>query len=352
MNEQNDPQSQPVDSEPLFHGALRFEPPPPPKNRGLGCLILLLLLLAGFGLAGMVLVFVQQPSSGRDLIETYVSGDLKAERKLVQIELRGAMLDGGSALRKGVTRNTLAMLDAALEDPAVAGVMLTIDSPGGSVTDAELIHQRIERLRAKRKPVVVQMGDICASGGYYVACAANEIVALPTTVTGSIGVLVQSINVSRFLDEHGVSDVSIASGKHKMMMSATRPVNEESAALLQEVVDELFARFVDLIVEGRNLDREKLLEIADGRLLTATKAREAGLIDAIGYPEEALNRLRDKAEGQSFKVVRYEEPASLLDWTHFFPMSQSNPLIQMFAAPRPMVLYGPIALPASAPLWP
>lgn len=282
----------------------------PPRRRGLGCL---LVAMGGLAVLGMVGLFLSGGSGtaayGPRIVEEIVESPPEARRKLAIVDLHGVLLEDGD----GVTAEALAMLERAREDEAVAGVLLNIDTPGGSVTDADLLHREVTRLRAAGKAVVVLMGDLCASGGYYVAAAADEVWAQPTTVTGSIGVIVFGLNVHELLEEHGVRDVSVMSGPRKALFSPTRPVDEADRLVLQSIVDEMYARFVAVVAEGRELDEGQVRALADGSLFTATRAKEAKLVDAIGYEDEALDALRSRAKGGPFQVVRYHREPTLLD---------------------------------------
>lgn len=315
-------------------------------RRGVGCLVLLMGGLALLGTFGVMLAtLLGGLSGGGNVVEVAESGPPQAARKLAIIEVQGVLLDTPTSLvgsSRGTTKNALAMLDRAIADDAVAGVLLRLDTPGGSVTDADLIHHRIRRLREKNKKVVVQMGDICASGGVYAAVAADEIWAHPTTLTGSIGVIIQSLNVHDLLQRHGVADVSVTSGENKALLSPTLPVRAEHRRILQDIVDKLHGRFVRIVAEGRALEEPVVRAIADGRILTADEAKEAKLIDGIGYREDVLARLESVAEGGPFRVVRYERPSSPLAFLEARAGGAdlaAEALTRVFASPRAMYLF-------------
>lgn len=318
----------------------------PAPRRGIGCLLALMGLLAGLGFVGITAAgLVGGGGAGAGIVETVERSEPGATQKLVIIDVRGTLMSG-SVGGGGLTPGVLAMLDRAAEDESVAGVLLRVDTPGGSVTDADLIHHRIERLKKKGRKVLVHMGDLCASGGYYLAVAADEIWALPTTVTGSIGVIISNLEVGGLLDRVGVTDDSIASGANKQILSPFKPLTGEQRALLQGLVDQMYQRFLEVIAAGRTLEIDTFRGLADGRLLTAVEAETAGLIDRIGYHRESLTRLGSMVGEGPFTVVRYAETPSLGDLLRARAQgsAEARVLDQLFAAPRAMYLFAPGAM--------
>jgi protease-4 len=185
----------------------------------------------------------------------------------------------------------------------IVGVLLRVNSPGGGVTASDVIHHAVSEITATGVPVVVLLEDIAASGGYYIAAAGDHIVAHETTLTGSIGVLIMTFDASELMANIGLKDTTITSGKNKAMLSPTRPMSEAHKEIAQALVDEMYERFLKVVIDGRKVKKEdeaKLREIADGRILTAHQAKAANLIDEIGYYEDALAKLaalaRDKAK--------------------------------------------------------
>lgn len=206
----------------------------------------------------------------------------------------------------------MADLDRARDDPSVRGVLVRIDSPGGGVTASDLIHHELQRFQTERQvPVVAWFGDTAASGGYYVAMAADEIVASPTTITGSIGVIAQVLQVHELGEKIGVSIDAITSGANKDVGSPFRPLTPADRAQLQALIDAMHARFVDVVAAGRaaaGLTREQVAALADGRVFTGPQALDAKLVDQIGYFEDAYRALvaRGQFDG-SPQVIVYEE---------------------------------------------
>ncbi|MHB0878310.1 MAG: signal peptide peptidase SppA [Anaerolineae bacterium] len=179
----------------------------------------------------------------------------------------------------------IADLERAARDGSVAAVVLAINSPGGSVYASDRIYSAIAEME---KPVVAYFGETAASGGYYIACGADRIVAHPTSLTGSIGVISEVIVAERLLDRIGITIEVIKSAEHKDMGSYARALTPDERAILQEMVDEDFNRFVDIIVSSRNLPREQVLAVADGRVFTGTRAVELGLADSTGDFDDAV----------------------------------------------------------------
>lgn len=326
------------------------------RRRGLGCLISAMVLVAFLGGLGFVLAGLGAAAGSADgdrIREQVVSRIAGARRHVVWIEARGLLLEGPSGMGEGpgITRDVLAMLERATEDSAVGGVLLELDTPGGSVTDADKIHRKIRLLREQGKKVVVLMGDICASGGLYAAVAADHIVALPTTITGSIGVIISGLNVADLMSQHGVKDTSIVSGPNKALLSPTLPVDPGHVEILRGVVDAMYQRFLRLVSEGRNLPSDQIKTLADGRVLTAEQALAAKLIDQIGYSDEAVATLRTLVGTEPLDVVRYEVEPSLFEMLKAQvhpPTAESALLMRAFAAPRAMYLLSP-ALAGGAP---
>jgi len=183
-------------------------------------------------------------------------------------------------------RRVLEALDAAATDNSVRAVLVAIDSPGGTMAGGESLHTALARI-ARHKPVVAVMGATAASAGYMIAMPAQRVFARESTVTGSIGVLLQSVEISQLLDRLGIQPQVIASGPLKDQPSLFRPLTEEGRAALNRVIGDLYAQFVAIVAAGRHMDPERVRTLADGRVFTGRQALEAGLIDAIGGEREA-----------------------------------------------------------------
>jgi len=202
-------------------------------------------------------------------------------------------------------------LRKAEADPDLAGVIVRINSPGGSAAASDTIHHEIMSFRQKRKiPVSAFIQELAASGGYYVASASGRIIASPTAVTGSIGVIAMKFNVEGLFSKIGVSEETYKSGPKKDFMSPFRPSTEEEKQMLQGIIDKLYARFVEVVYANRQqlLTEEQVKTLADGRILTAGQALEAKLIDQVAYLDETIEGMKKELNLEQAKVVTYIRP--------------------------------------------
>lgn len=200
------------------------------------------------------------------------------------------------------------------EDDNVKAVILRIDSPGGGVAPSQEIHNAVVKT-AEKKPVVVSMGSLAASGGYYIAAPAHKIMANPGTLTGSIGVIMEFANYQELLDKIGWRNEVVKSGQHKDIGSPNRPMSEAERRILQALLDDVHDQFISAVVEGRKLDAKKVRELADGRIFTGRQAKAAGLVDELGGLEEAIDLAAELAGIEDPDVV-YPTPESpkLIDY--------------------------------------
>jgi protease-4 len=200
-------------------------------------------------------------------------------------------------------------LTKAERDARVRALVVRINSPGGTVTASDVIYRELRLYRERaRIPVVAVLMDLAASGGYYVALAADTIVAHPTTVTGSIGTIMVSVNAEGLLQKIGVAPVTIKSGERKDMGSPFRALSAEERAIFQSVIDHLHQQFVAKVVERRRLDAATAARLADGRIYTAEQALAHRLVDRIGYMPDALALARQAAGVADARVVVYHRP--------------------------------------------
>ncbi len=205
-------------------------------------------------------------------------GSLWGGEKIAVIEVRGIILDPQPIVEKLVKLR---------KNENVKAIVLRIDSPGGGVGPAQEIFAEVKKVQ-KQKKVLVSMGSVAASGGYYIACGADKIMANPGSITGSIGVIVESLNVEELLRKLGLRSMVVKSGKHKDLGSPLRPMTEEERKLLQGVLDSVHEQFIRAVAEGRKLPVEKVRELADGRIFSGEQARELGLVDELGNLEDTL----------------------------------------------------------------
>jgi protease-4 len=246
------------------------------------------------------------------LEERVVAGIGKEKIVLIDVERTITAEEQQQAFGLRRRESTVARVEEELQkaagDERVRAIVLRINSPGGSVTASDVIYHRLRQFAQERRvPIVAHMGDVAASGGYYVALAADEIVASPTSVTGSIGVILFGVNVEGLMSKLGVSNQTFKAGAHKDIGSPLRPMTKEESAILQTVLDSLQARFVGLVRERRPQFSGDAAYV-DGRILTAEQALAGKLIDRIGYLDDALNAARQRAQLTQARVVMYRRP--------------------------------------------
>ena len=247
------------------------------------------------------------------LQEIVLSGE--ARDKVLLLELSGILT---SAKPSGVldryfhrlslpTRFKEALTKAA-KDEDVKAIVLRINTPGGTVTASDILYHELEELKKTRKiPVIASIMDLGTSGGYYVAMAADQIVVHPSSVTGSLGVIMLTLNASGLMEKIGVRANAVTSGPHKDMGSPFRTMTEEDRAIFQGVIDSFYTRFLRVIEQGRpNLKPETIRQLADGRIYSATQAKDHGLVDMIGYVDDALELAKKEAGIKKARVVMYQ----------------------------------------------
>ncbi|MCS7238214.1 MAG: signal peptide peptidase SppA [Thermoguttaceae bacterium] len=282
---------------------------------GRSCLFALLGLVAGVFLVGQIFWLfrprVEMPPKVR---EQYFSHDRRAWDKVAIITLEGMILDEEEGFVKR-------QIDQALQDDRVKAVVLRVNSPGGTITDADFLYHHLSKLRDK-KPLVVSMGSVAASGAYYVSMAVGHrpdtIFAEPTTWTGSIGVIIFHMNVEQLLARLGVETDPITSAPLKDMGSLFRKMTPEERGIFQGLVDKSLARFKEVIRSGRAKfadDPAALDNIATGQIFTAKEALELGLVDRIGFLEDAVERAIELAglDPSQVCVIRYKREVGLAD---------------------------------------
>jgi protease-4 len=225
-------------------------------------------------------------------------------------------------------------LQTALDDDEVKAIVLAVDSPGGEVTASDIIYNEATKAQ-KKKPVVVAMSSLGASGAYYAACAADWIVANPTTFTGSIGVIIQSLNYEGLFDKVGLDAVVFKSGKFKDMLSGSRPISEDERAYVEGMVKQVYERFLGIVAFSRGLEADKLRDtFADGRILTGQDAKEAGLVDQLGYIEDAYDKARALANAPDAGVIRYHSGLNFQRLLHLLG-ANANSKVEVQLAPGP-----------------
>lgn len=284
-------------------------------SKGWGCLpwvicgVLLMMLLSSWART------TEYFDTTGGITEKFVSGEEYASEKVAILSVEGVLMEGQGFIKH--------QIDQIRRDKDIKAVVLRVDSPGGTVTGSDYVLHHLNELRNDQKlPIVVSMGSIAASGGYYISMGVGDqeksIYAEPTSTTGSIGVIIPHYDVSGLMAKFDVKDDSIVSHPRKQMLSMTRPLTEDTRPLAQEHVNEAFGRFKEIIKGGRPRFREhpeELDALATGEVFSAEKAKQLGLVDEIGFVEAAIDRAAELAgvNAKKVRVVKYERPVALLD---------------------------------------
>ncbi len=256
-----------------------------------GCAIVALVFVAFFVLIGLI---------SRVDDWSLMTGD-----KVAVLPVTGLIADSES---------TIEQLRKFTKDDSVKAIVLRINSPGGGVGPSQEIYEEVRKLKGK-KVVVASMGALAASGGYYIACAAQKIYANPGTITGSIGVIMQFVNVKDLIEKIGLKGMVVKSGVFKDIGSPVRNMKPEERELLQGVIDNVHSQFIGAVAEGRKMDREKVAKIADGRIFSGEQAKALGLVDALGNLEDAVAEAGKlaKIEGEPRVVTPPKKKLSILE---------------------------------------
>lgn len=240
------------------------------------------------------------------LSASFTSGNILLSSRIALIRIEGVILD---------SREVIDDLKKYKDNPAIKAILLRIDSPGGGVVPSQEIYEEVRKIREDgQKKVVVSMGTVAASGGYYIASASDRIVANPGTLTGSIGVIMELANVEGLLKKIGVDSLVIKSGQHKDIGSPFRKMKPEEREILQHLLDDIHDQFIAAVSSGRGLPEDKIRELADGRIFTGREAKEMGLVDDLGNLQDAIRLTADIVgiEGEP-KIVETKRRLSWFD---------------------------------------
>ena len=269
----------------------------------------LCLSLGGCGIPSFLITPVQNANTFQEYqVEKGKGG------KIALIEVDGMLVNAGTGGFLQPTENPLSnftqLMNHAAKDDDVKAVVLRVNSPGGTVTTSDAMYEIVRRFRAKtHKPVVASCQEVAASGAYYVSLAADRIVAQPTSVIGSIGVIFNTFNFEGTMNKIGARSEAIKSGPLKDMGSPFKALTSEERQVMQGMVDEYYARFVELLTERRKITDPDTLKITtDGRVFSGARARQLGLIDDLGLLEDALDTARKMADVPKATVVMYKRP--------------------------------------------
>lgn len=309
---------------------------------GYGCLVKFLALIGLFVVAGILLLFVfigavvkmageelsgygaERPECDRPLEKRWMCGTGGEEApEVVFISLSGVIESASASTGLFSTEplssyaKALHAIRVATKDEKVKGLVLKLNTPGGTVTDSDVMADALRRFKTagEGRFVLVQMGSLCCSGGYYIAAEADYIIAYPTTLTGSIGVIMSGFNASELAKKIGVKSVAIASGANKALLDPLEPINPAHVEILRRAVERDYARFVAIVARGRNLPEDIVRSIADGRVLAAEDALASRLIDALGYDEDVWKKAAELAHADAIRIYRYERT---VDWSSLF----------------------------------
>lgn len=288
------------------------------SNNRFGCFSVVLVIVLGLSLLiNLVLVAGKFTESVGDHISTgprfdeavVVPSKTNADQKIALISLRG-VISGSQAGSVGQTMvdDLRIQCKQAGDDPKIKAVVLCIDSPGGEVTASDVIYNAVKNLRDNsKKPVVVYMGSMAASGGYYAACGGSWLIANETTFTGSIGVIMQSLNYQQLFGKVGLETLTFKSGKFKDMLSGSRTVTEDEKDYIQGMIMQTYSKFVGIVAKERNLPEDQLRAgLADGRVVSGKDALDGKLINQLGQIEDAYAKALEMANIKDATFVRYD----------------------------------------------
>lgn len=280
---------------------------------------------------------VKNGSPSHQIAEVVVKGEITGNAS-------GGLLGGEGYNHKLI----LKQLDTIKNDDSIKGVLLTVNTPGGGTYESDELYQKLKEVKTKGKKIYVQMETIAASGGYYISMPADKIYAGPQTLTGSIGVISQSMDYSELLKNLGIKTNTIKSGSHKDIMSPQREMTSEERDILQSINKDSFDQFVNVIKEGRHMSEDKVRKLADGRIYSAQQAKTHHLIDEIGYKNEALKAMKKELKLKNPQIITFDTSqqglGSLFGIKTTFESLQTNVkqmknILNNQSDTRPMYLY-------------
>jgi protease-4 len=297
-------------------------------------------------LPGCITIAMTQGPS--ELEEKTLEG--KGRDKILLLDISGMITnqESNSGLVNPTTEPSLVdrvkdALKKAEKDDHVKAIVLRIDSPGGTVTASDIIyHELIGFKERTKRPVIASIMDLGTSGAYYIAQASDRIIAHPTTVTGSIGVIMVQANVQGLLEKIGVQTTEIKSGEKKFMGSPFRPLTPDEQKIFQAVIDDMYQQFLSVVGKGRpQLTAEKIRAAADGRIYTAQQAKELGLVDEIGYLSDAITVAKKTAKLDRAKIVIYHQANAYKSTIYSKGVEINLGALAAFTSPRFMYLWSP-----------
>ncbi len=271
-------------------------------NKSTKIFLIIFSILFVVGVTFTLLFFVALRSAGESTRETVTSG--KGE-KIALVEVTGVIVSSQEAVRQ---------IKKYREDKSIKGLLIRVDSPGGAVVPSQEIYEELKKTRDSGKPVVISMGSLAASGGYYIACGGSRIVANRGTLTGSIGVVGQFVQFQDAMNKLGIEAKTIKSGRLKDAGSQTRPMSKDDEKYFQNLMDEVHRQFIDVVSKERKIGGQQMIDIADGRVFTGERAVQLALVDTVGTYEDAI-RIAAGLAGVSGEpsVVREVQRKPLID---------------------------------------
>ncbi|WP_303969305.1 signal peptide peptidase SppA [Sporosarcina ureae] len=292
-------------------------------KRWIAVAVAAILIVVSVGINAMSWVFTRDWNSfvsEINLMETQVQETVveegSANERIAVLTVDGVIQDTGEAsIFSGAEYNHqqfMTQLNELANDETVKGIVLSVNSPGGGVLESSDIYDALTEIQTSKKiPIYVAMGGMAASGGYYISAPADKIYVHPETLTGSIGVIMQSVNYGKLAEKYGVEFPTIKSGPYKDMMSPTREMKPEERAMLQEMIDDSYKRFVDIIVDGRGMSEKAVRKVADGRVMNGRQAIEAGLADDYGKLPIVVSAMKEDYHLEKAEVFEYGMPTNL-----------------------------------------
>ena len=254
--------------------------------------------------------------TGRQSDSTTIT-HLPGQKYIARLYIEGTIQEANSTYNQDWLLETIEEL---ADDPFNKGIILNVNSPGGTVYEADELYLALLKYRGKNKPVYAYFESMAASGGYYIACAATKIVANRNTLTGSIGVIAgQSLDLTGLMENYGVKSETIHAGKNKNMGNYNEPMTDEQRQILQSIADECYEQFTEIVANARKMSIDKVQELADGRVYTAKQALSAGLVDSIGSFDDAEKLMEEKEfEGEDYMVedYKYERYPNFYDYLY------------------------------------
>lgn len=282
-----------------------------------GSLVFIIFILLPF-LAFLTFVgLISEDVSSSDQAKTIIHGS--SDNEIALIPINGEIVENNSSSSfPSLSSDTTSVqdiqnnLDKIAKDPHVKGILLEVNSPGGSAAASdEIYHMLVDFKKNHNIKIVAYFSDIAASGGYYVSQSADKIIANPSTITGSIGVIISYLNYGDLAAKYGVQEIVYKSGPHKDLVSNFREPTDEEKAIMQSVVDDAYTNFVQTVSTGRNLSVSQVKDLADGRIFSAKQAKQVNLIDDLGTFQTSVEAAQNLSGVQNASVVEYGQPGFL-----------------------------------------